>query len=181
MHELGIVFYIVRDVKQIAEENTVARVAKVRLEIGEVSGVISSYLTDCWSWAAAKEPLLTDCELVVDSVPAVTFCEDCKQEYPTVKYGKTCPNCQSGNTYLLRGNEINIKEIEVVDASEGATDREVMWTGSAEAAIESGLKMQELPTDFETGRAFSPEDAETTGRDDKPDAAAAGTKQDAGK
>ena len=29
MHELGIVFYIIRDVKQVAQENSVAKVSKV--------------------------------------------------------------------------------------------------------------------------------------------------------
>ena len=39
MHELGIVFYIIDDVKGVAVENGVSRVARVILELGEVSGV----------------------------------------------------------------------------------------------------------------------------------------------
>ena len=49
----------------------------------------------------------------IEEIPAVTFCEDCKKEYPTVQYGKICPYCGSPNTYLVRGNEMIIKEIEV--------------------------------------------------------------------
>jgi hydrogenase nickel incorporation protein HypA/HybF len=30
-----------------------------------------------------------------------------------VQYGRTCPHCGSGNTWLQQGNEMNIKEIEV--------------------------------------------------------------------
>ena len=45
-------------------------------------------------------------------IPAVTWCDDCKSTYPTVQYGKTCPHCGSGNTWLQQGNEINIKQIE---------------------------------------------------------------------
>ena len=86
---------------------------KVVLEIGEVSAIINDYLTDCWNWAVEKHPLMTGCELEIIDIPAVTFCEDCRQTYETVKYGKTCPYCQSPNTYLLQGNEANIKEIEV--------------------------------------------------------------------
>ena len=55
MHELGIVFYIIRDVKQVAEENHVSHVSRVVMHIGEVSTVIPEYLTDCWRWAADKE------------------------------------------------------------------------------------------------------------------------------
>ncbi len=113
MHELGIVFYIIRDVKAAAEENGVNHVNAVVMDIGEVSTVVPEYLQDCWCWAADKEDLLRGCELKVNVLPAVTYCEDCKTEYPTVQYGKTCPNCGSENTFLLRGNEVEIKEIEV--------------------------------------------------------------------
>ena len=40
MHELGIVFYIIKEVKAVAEENRVGRVAKVVMNIGEVSTVV---------------------------------------------------------------------------------------------------------------------------------------------
>ncbi|MFQ9073156.1 MAG: hypothetical protein ACLR43_10835 [Faecalibacillus faecis] len=35
-----------------------------------------------------------------------------------IDYGKTCPYCHSENTYLLRGNEFNIKEIGIYEDSE---------------------------------------------------------------
>ncbi|MBR5700505.1 MAG: hydrogenase maturation nickel metallochaperone HypA [Bacteroidales bacterium] len=113
MHELGIVFYIIRDVKETAEENGVEHVSTVVMNIGEVSTVIPEYLTDCWRWAADKEELLKGCELQCDIIPAVTRCEDCGAEYGTVAHGKTCPRCGSNHTFLLRGNEVEIKEIVV--------------------------------------------------------------------
>jgi len=113
MHELGIVFYIIRDVKEAAEANHVERVSAVVMNIGEVSTVVPEYLTDCWRWAADKEVLLKGSELRINIIPAVTRCEGCGREYETVRYGRTCPECRSGNTYLLRGNEVEIKEIEV--------------------------------------------------------------------
>ena len=36
MHELGIVFYIIRDVKKAAQENGVQKVSAVVMNIGEV-------------------------------------------------------------------------------------------------------------------------------------------------
>ncbi len=113
MHELGIVFYIIRDVRQTALEHGVQHVGAVEMNIGEVSTVVPEYLTDCWRWAADKEELLRGCELRVNTVPAVTRCGDCGLEYPTVEHGKTCPGCGSANTWLLRGNEVEIKQIEV--------------------------------------------------------------------
>ena len=113
MHELGIVFYIIRDVKKAAEENGVKKVAAVVMSIGEVSTIVPEYLQDCWRWAADKEDLLRGAELKVNTIQAVTYCEDCHAEYGTVEHGRICPHCGSEHTYLLRGNEVEIKEIEV--------------------------------------------------------------------
>ena len=113
MHELGIVFYIIRDVKKVAEENHVPLVKTVVMNIGEVSTVVPEYLTDCWRWAADREDVMRGCELRCNIIPAVTICNACGKEYPTVEHGKTCPHCGSEDTVLLRGNEVEIKEIEV--------------------------------------------------------------------
>ena len=48
MHELGVTFYVVKDVKKVAQENKVDKIDYVKLEIGEVSGVVHDQLIDCW-------------------------------------------------------------------------------------------------------------------------------------
>ena len=47
MHELGIVFHIVKTVERVAEENQADKITKVTLQIGEVSTIIPYYLKDC--------------------------------------------------------------------------------------------------------------------------------------
>ena len=42
----------------------------------------------------------------------MTYCSSCGQHYETVKYGRECPYCHSGETWLVQGNECVIKEIE---------------------------------------------------------------------
>ena len=114
MHELGVVFHIMDSLEEVAKENDVTQIQSVTIEVGEVSAVIPHYLTDCWDWAIKKRPLLTGCEMKVEIQPAVTYCEGCNTEYGTVAHGRICPNCGSEKTWLLKGNELNIKEIEVI-------------------------------------------------------------------
>ena len=114
MHELGVVFYVVKDVKKVAEENDVEKVTGVTIQVGEVSAIVHEYLIDCWNWARKKEPIMEEAEMRIEEIPAITFCETCRQEYPTVAHGKTCPHCGSEETYLLQGNEFMIKDIEVI-------------------------------------------------------------------
>lgn len=113
MHELGVTFHVVDHVVSIAQKNDIKKVDRVIIELGEVSTVVPDLLIDCWNWARKKHTELEECELMVETIKAVTFCEDCKKEYGTVEHGKTCPYCGSENTYLLRGNEFTIKQIEV--------------------------------------------------------------------
>ena len=113
MHELGVVFHIMDTLEKVASENEAEGISKVVLELGEVSTVIESYLQNCWKWAIKKRELFSQAELVVETLPAITYCEGCEKTYPTVEHGKICPYCKSPDTWLLQGNEFNIKEIEV--------------------------------------------------------------------
>ena len=112
MHELGIVFHIIKTIEDVAVEQNLTKVSKVVLEVGEVSTVIADLLESCWDWSCKRSPLMEGCKLEHLTIPAVTYCEDCGKTYETVKYAKTCPYCKSENTYLKEGNEVRIKEIE---------------------------------------------------------------------
>ncbi len=112
MHELGVVFKVIDQVEQIAAENDVTRVEAVTLQLGEVSAVIPEYLADCWKWAVKRTEVMKEARLEIETIPAVTHCDGCGRDYETVKHGRTCPFCGSGETWLMQGNEFIIKQIE---------------------------------------------------------------------
>ena len=101
MHELGIVFHVIKTVERVGAENDLTRAASVTRE-----------LVSCWDWAVQRSDLLRGAQLHIDTLPAVTHCGGCGADYPTVAHGRVCPHCGSGDTWLLRGSEISIKEIE---------------------------------------------------------------------
>lgn len=111
MHELGVVFYIIEQVEDVVKANELTQVEAVTLQLGEVSTVIPDYLTDCWSWAAKKHDWLSGAALEIETIPAVTYCEDCGKTYGTVAHGRTCPYCGSEKTYLQQGQEFIVKDI----------------------------------------------------------------------
>ena len=106
MHELGVVFHVIKSVNRIAEENGVSRVSAVTIELGEVSSVIP---------AVSKETVMKDAELRIEQIKAETFCENCGKVYGTVEHGKICPYCGSDRTYLKQGNEFILKNIVAGD------------------------------------------------------------------
>lgn len=118
MHELGVVFHVIRQLREVAQENALIKISSVTLSLGEVSTVIPYYLKDCWEWAISKESgLLEGAELRLEIIPAITHCDGCGEDYSTTGHGKICPHCGSADTWLLQGNEFIIKEIEASDGS----------------------------------------------------------------
>ena len=75
MHELGIIVHIAKTLDQVAAENKLKKIGSVTLDIGEVSGIVPEYLTECWEFYRKKNPLIAECEMKIESLPAVTICE----------------------------------------------------------------------------------------------------------
>ena len=108
MHEMGIILHLAKSLEETAEQEKIKKITRVTLEVGEVSGIMTDYFKK-------RHPVLDTAALEIETIPAVTYCSSCEKTYPTVQYGRTCPNCGSGETWLIQGNECIIKEIEVED------------------------------------------------------------------
>lgn len=115
---MGIVIHLAKSLNEMAEENHVTKFGSVTLQIGEVSGIVNSLFLDFWDYYREKQPLLQECEMKIETIEAVTHCDGCGKDYPTVKYGRTCPYCNSEKTWLITGNETIIKEVEAETSDE---------------------------------------------------------------
>lgn len=114
MHELGIVMRVIGQVEEAARENQAEKVVKLNVEVGEVSSVVPALFTDCFEWAKKRTQYLRETQLNLIVLEAVSYCKNCRETYRTTAYAKQCPHCGSYDTYLVTGNEITIKDIEVI-------------------------------------------------------------------
>ena len=112
MHEMGIIVHLAKTLDQLAVDNQLSRIGSVTVQVGEVSGIVTDLFTEAWDYFTKKDPVLEGSELRLETIPALTYCDSCGRNYETVKYGRTCPYCGSGETWLIQGNECIIKEIE---------------------------------------------------------------------
>lgn len=69
MHELGVLRHIVKAVMRIAEEQHIAQISHIALEVGETSGFVPQYLTRLFPVAADPFPALQGAELRISMVP----------------------------------------------------------------------------------------------------------------
>lgn len=124
MHEMGIILHLADTLDEAAKENHIIRYGSVTLEVGEVSGIITDYFTECWDYFKSRHPLLKDSVLKLETIKAYTHCDGCGRAYETVKYGKKCPYCGSYETWLITGNQCMIKEVEAeVDPEEETAEK----------------------------------------------------------
>lgn len=110
MHELGIVYEVIKVVDNCVKENNIKMVEKIVLEIGQLSQAIPRFIEECYPAAVDQTPYEAT-KLEIITLPANAKCKGCDEIYNIIEYRKICPNCKSENFELISGEEFNIKEI----------------------------------------------------------------------
>lgn len=110
MHELG----ITRNVVSICSEQAGGHaVSRVRLEIGKLSAVLPEAVRFCFD-ICARGTLLDGAELEIVEVPGRGRCRECGRELALDQPYGVCA-CGSRAIDCIAGQELNIKEMEVID------------------------------------------------------------------
>lgn len=108
MHELAITQSIVEAVCEVAGE---ARVVRVRLEIGNLSGVVTDSVRFCFD-LCTRSTVLEGAQLQIHEVAARARCCECNTEFSAENSIVLCA-CGSANVEILAGHELRIKEVEL--------------------------------------------------------------------
>ncbi|HVP61707.1 MAG TPA: hydrogenase maturation nickel metallochaperone HypA [Myxococcaceae bacterium] len=108
MHELSISQGIVESVCEAVPEG---KVLAVRVEIGQLSGVVSDSVRFCFD-ACAQGTRVEGARLDIVDVPGRGRCGSCQREMDMPELVTRCP---CGNPFLeiLRGRELRIRSVEV--------------------------------------------------------------------
>lgn len=123
MHELGIVFEIVKRVTTITNDYDIAPedLAIVVVECGEASTIIPKYLKECWPAAIDRTPF-EHVELQVEEIVATVKCNTCGHVYEYLNNDRKCPECGDEYGSLVTGKEFNIKEILLFEDEDDMDD-----------------------------------------------------------
>lgn len=119
MHEAGIALNLIEAVEERLEAVPGARVAAIRVRVGELSGVSSDSLEFAFECLSAGTPL-QGASLVFEVVPLTMVCEACGHTSPVEDLVFRCPACGSEKTELTGGRELEVRTLDLVDAAEMA-------------------------------------------------------------
>lgn len=110
MHELSLCHAIAGVVRpHIADKH----VEVVRVQVGMLRQVVPDSLTFCWSLIREHESM-PDAQLEIEMVPAEVACRSCGQRSQiTSRWSVCCPECNSGDVEVVRGNEFQVTSLDV--------------------------------------------------------------------
>jgi len=111
MHELGLMDAVIRTVDRIIKEENLTHVGKIVLEVGELSGTVPHFITDCFE-AVVADTQYQDTELVLEIVPGIARCNECQIEFRIDLEELCCPVCHGKNLTPIAGKDLTIKSIE---------------------------------------------------------------------
>ncbi len=116
MHELSLAQNIVEIVRQHVPEDNGRTVRSVKLQLGEMAGVIPDSLMFCFE-AIISGTSLEGAILDIEQVPLKAECRSCRRRFAVVENVFACPDCGSSDLAILSGRELQVVEIEVSDGS----------------------------------------------------------------
>ncbi|MBB94569.1 MAG: hydrogenase maturation nickel metallochaperone HypA [Rhodobacteraceae bacterium] len=113
MHEMSLCEGI-RDVLQDqARVHSISRVKRVRLEIGRFSGVEKHALAFAFD-VVMRGSVAEGAELEMLDLPGRATCFDCMNEVEIADRLDPCPSCGGGRLVPVAGDEMRIKDLEVI-------------------------------------------------------------------
>lgn len=112
MHEYHIVESIVKQILEKAKSSNAARVIRVTLVMGELSGLkdgsVRSYFENL-----SRGTLLEGAELIIKPVRSKLKCKDCGEIFECKKADFNCPKCSGLGVLTDSGKEFYIDNIEI--------------------------------------------------------------------
>ena len=113
MHEMSICLSMIDLIRDQQPKERFTRVKRIVVEIGALSHIDPEALRFCFD-AAARGTLAEDGALEIREVAAVAWCHDCLQSVEIPERGAACPRCNGNKLIVQEGDEMKLKELEVV-------------------------------------------------------------------
>jgi hydrogenase nickel incorporation protein HypA/HybF len=113
MHELSIAISMIDQISEESAKRGGLDVEVVHMRLGVFAGVDKEALLFSYSLACEGTPLQGS-HLIIETVPLLVYCPNCKQERtPPSVYQICCPVCLTPTPDILTGREMEVASLEV--------------------------------------------------------------------
>ncbi|NRP74928.1 Hydrogenase/urease nickel incorporation protein HypA [Ensifer psoraleae] len=113
MHEMSLMESVIDIVCETARKNGATRVKAVRLDVGVLSHVDPDALLFCYE--AVRHGTMADgAPLEINRVAGEGWCLDCGKTVALEQRFGACPHCGQHRVQMTAGDELKIRDMEVV-------------------------------------------------------------------
>ncbi len=112
MHELSITKSMLDLVLEEAKKVKAARVGRINLVIGELSGIVDQCVEFYFGFLS-QDTIASGAALSFRKVPTQARCRNCGEVFTPKEFDWSCPRCQGSGAEVVAGNELYLKSIEV--------------------------------------------------------------------
>ena len=111
MHELSIALRLLPIVQEKAREHALARVERVVVRVGRLTGVIPESLAFCFG-VVARETVAEGAQVTIEEVATRAKCRVCGETFDVESFAFCCPACSTADVKVIAGRELALTLIE---------------------------------------------------------------------
>jgi hydrogenase nickel insertion protein HypA len=111
MHELGIAQDLFRVILTAAKKNSINKIVKIVIKVGEGSGIEHDFLRHTFKDHIIPGTIAENAELEIIHESIKLKCKDCNKEI-TMESINCCPYCKGKNTEIISGKDVYVESIE---------------------------------------------------------------------
>jgi hydrogenase nickel incorporation protein HypA/HybF len=113
MHEMSLAEGIIQVIEEQACQQNYHKVNAIWLEIGPLAAVEKESLRFCFD-LVSRHTLAAGARLEIIELPGQAWCLGCSQTVAVSQRYDACPQCGSYQLQVTAGDELRIRELEVV-------------------------------------------------------------------
>ena len=110
MHELSIAANIIEIAEDFMQTHKGAKIIKIELVVGKLSGVVRESLEFAMG-IAAENTVLQDALILIQEVDGKALCNSCKTKFVNNDWYTPCPSCHSLDFEIVAGKDLRVKSI----------------------------------------------------------------------
>lgn len=112
MHELGIAKDLFAKVREKAKENKLKRIARIKIRLGEASGIKKEFLRHSFIDHILPGSIAEGAALEIAKEEIKARCETCGKSISVQEAGFSCPHCGGSGLKIISGKDVYVESIE---------------------------------------------------------------------
>jgi len=111
MHEMSVVSNITKIALETAKENKLKVINKIKITVGNQHHLAPDLMEYAFIFFS-KDTIAEGALLIIEKLPIIMICLDCKKEFKVQNQVYICPECSSVQLAMKSGRELIIENIE---------------------------------------------------------------------